>query len=132
MFKLMKDMMVQMFSIHIVWRIWLAILMFVNVVMPFVFYQRIEAQATFLAAMIGVSIGLIIFKTQGFTRLLGVMHISWFPLIYFLWNRVNQISADNVFGIWIRAVIMLNSISLVIDVIDVIRYIAGDRKRAEG
>ncbi len=126
----MKDMVVQMFSIPVGWRIWLAVLMFVNFFMPFVFYQRIEAQAIFLAAMIGVFIGLIIFKIQGFTRLLGLMHVPWFPLIYFLWARLNQISAYDVFGIWISTVVLLNSISLVIDVIDVIRYIAGDRKRA--
>jgi hypothetical protein len=99
--------------------------------MPFVFYQRIEAQVIFLAAMIGVFIGLIIFKMQGFTRLLGLMHIPWFPLLYFLWSRLNQISAYDVFKIWISTVVLLNTISLVIDVIDVIRYIAGDRKRAE-
>jgi hypothetical protein len=127
----MKDMMVQMFSIPVGWRIWLAVLMFVNFFMPFVFYQRIEAQVIFLAAMTGVFIGLIIFNMQGFTRLLGLMHILWFPLIYFLWARLNQISVYDVFGIWISTVVLLNSISLVIDVIDVIRYIAGDRKRAE-
>ncbi len=131
MVELMKDMMVQMFSIHIVWRIWLAILMFINSVMPLVFHQRIEAQAIFLAFMVGSSMGLILFKIQGFTRLLGVMHIAWFPLIYFLWARLDQIPADNVFGIWIRTVVLLNGISLFIDVIDVIRYLAGDRKRAE-
>jgi hypothetical protein len=131
MFNLMKDMMLQMFSIPVGWRIWLAVLMFVNFFMPFVFYQRIEAQVIFLAAMIGVFIGLIIFKMQGFTRLLGLMHIPWFPLLYFLWSRLNQISAYDVFKIWISTVVLLNTISLVIDVIDVIRYIAGDRKRAE-
>ncbi len=131
MFNLMKDMMVQMFSIPVGWRIWLALLMFVNFFMPFVFYQRIEAQVIFLAAMIGVFIGLIIFKMQGFTRLLGLMHIPWFPLIYYLWVRLNQTSAYDVFEIWISTVVLLNTISLVIDVIDVTRYIAGDRKRAE-
>ncbi len=131
MFNLMKDMMVQMFSIPVGWRIWLVVLMFVNFFMPFVFYQRIEAQVIFLAAMIGVFIGLIIFKIQGFSRLLGLMHVPWFPLIYFLWVRLNQTSAYDVFEIWISTVVLLNSISLVIDVIDVIRYIAGDRKRAE-
>ncbi len=131
MFNLMKGMMVQMFSIPVGWRIWLAVLMFVNFFMPFFFYQRIEAQVIFLAAMIGVFIGLMIFKMQGFTRLLGLMHIPWFPLIFFLWARLHQIPANDVLGIWIRAVVLLNSISLVIDVIDVIRYIAGDRKRVE-
>jgi hypothetical protein len=104
--------------------------MFINFVMPFIFYQRIEAQATFLAAMIGVSIGLIIFKLQGFTRLLGVMHIPWFPLIYFLWTGLDQIPADNVFGIWVRTVMLLNGISLVIDVADVVKYLDGERGRS--
>lgn len=78
--------------------------------------------------MIGVSIGLIIFMIQGFSRLLGVMHMFWFPLIYFLWIGLNQIPVDNVFGIWICAVILLNSLSLGADVIDVIRTIAGEKK----
>jgi hypothetical protein len=31
------------------------------------------------------------------------------------------------FGIWVRALMMLNAVSLVIDAADVIRYVAGDR-----
>ena len=43
------------------------------------------------------------------------------------WNRLGQIPADDLFGVWIRIVIAVNAISLVIDGIDVFRYIAGDR-----
>ena len=64
---------------------------------------------------------------SGFTRLLGLGHIFWLPLLYFLWNRLGQIPADDLFGVWIRILIAVNAISLVIDGIDVFRYIAGDR-----
>ncbi len=131
MLKLAKDMMTEMFSMNMFWRIWLMMLMFVNSVMPLFFFQQIEAQLTFASFILGASIGMVLFKMQGFTRLLGLMHIPWFPLIYFLIGRMGQIPMDSMFGIWMRVVILLNSISLVIDIIDVIRYLSGDRKRVE-
>lgn len=131
MFKLMKDFMIEMFAMHIGWQIWLMALMFVNAAMPLFYYQQIEAQLTFIGAIIGMTIGLIIFKAQGFTRLLGLMHLPWFALIFFLWSRLSVFPADTPFGIWLRALILINSVSLIIDTVDVARYIAGDRVRVK-
>ena len=64
---------------------------------------------------------------SGFTRLLGLGHILWIPLLYFLWMRLGQNPADDFFGVWLRVLMILNAASLIIDVIDVGRYIAGDR-----
>ncbi|MEE9211920.1 MAG: hypothetical protein V3U29_04625, partial [Phycisphaeraceae bacterium] len=64
----------------------------------------------------------------GFTRLLGLGHVLWVPMLWFLWGRLGQIPADEAFGLWIRVLMILNAISLVIDAVDVIRYITGDRK----
>ena len=55
------------------------------------------------------------------------MHIFWIPLLIYLWSLLPQISSGDLFGVWIRALICLNGISLIIDATDVIRYIAGDR-----
>ncbi len=41
---------------------------------------------------------------------------------------MGDIPDNDAFGIWIRVLIVLNSVSLVIDAVDVIRYIAGDRE----
>ena len=46
----------------------------------------------------------------------------------FLWPRLADVPADDLFGIWIRALMVLNAMSSVIDVSDVVRYIAGDRE----
>ena len=109
------------------WQAWLALLMTVNAVIPLFYLNRIEAQvvlATILASMILMT---AVTALTGFTRLLGLGHILWIPLLYFLWTRLEQNPADIFFGLWIQVLMILNAMSLVIDAIDVGRYIAGDR-----
>jgi hypothetical protein len=76
------------------------------------------------------SMTLMTFLTSrfGFTRILGLGHILWVPMLAFLLARLGDVSAGDAYGIWVRALIVLNSVSLVIDTIDVLRYLAGDRK----
>ena len=49
------------------------------------------------------------------------------PLLAFLWSQLAQIPATDAFGIWLRAVIMLDAISLGFDAVDVARFLRGDR-----
>jgi len=58
------------------------------------------------------------------------MRILWFILIPYLWGRLEFVPASYFFGVWIRCVLILNGISLMTDISDVSRYIAGDRKSA--
>ena len=109
-------------------RLWLLVLILVNVVIPLGFFGRVEAQVTAGMFLIGFSIGVVLFKFQGFTRLLGLMHAPMIPLVIFLWTRLASAPAETPFGLWLRAVIVLDSIALVFDVADVIRYLAGDHK----
>jgi hypothetical protein len=59
---------------------------------------------------------------------LGLGHILWIPLVGWLALRLGQIPADDAFGMWIRGVMLLNTVSLVIDTADVVRFVTGDRK----
>ena len=127
MLSLMKDFNAKMFASPIQ-TAWLQLLILVNMVIPLFFLRSIEAQVTFACIVLGMMIGVTIFKVQGFTRLMGLMHLPWLFLIIFLLGRLGQTPASGFFGIWIRVVILLNSISLIFDVIDVIKYAAGDRK----
>lgn len=82
--------------------------------------------------VVGTLLGSMIFMTfltglTGFTRLLGLGHVLWIPLLYFLWTRLPE-TPVNGFGTWMRVLITLNAASLVIDSADVIRYIRGDRE----
>jgi len=115
-------------SLAIGWQIWVMGLIVLNMLAPLVFYDRLEAQWTFAAFMAGAMTGLVLVKVQGFTRLLGLMHIFWIPLMVWLALRLDQIPADDMFGMWVRVLIGINSISVIIDAMDVVRYLRGERQ----
>jgi len=128
MIKIATDFMRTMNSSPLRIRVWLLILIIFNGLFPLFYLNRIEAQFTLAALLIGMMIGMILFKIQGFTRLLGLMHILWIPLVLYLIIRWNQYPITEWFGIWIRGVVLLNIVSLVLDMTDVVKFIAGDRK----
>ena len=109
------------------WRLWLMLLVTANMVVPLFFLDRLEAQVVLAAILASLVLFTILTALAGFTRLLGLGHAPWIPLIWFLWPRLEDIPLDGFYSIWIRAVIALNAASLFIDVVDVIRYLAGDR-----
>ena len=109
-------------------RLWLMLLVAINLVVPLFFLGRLEAQivvATFLASAMLMT---VLTASSGFSRLLGLGHILWLPLLIFLWSRLDHIPADDPFGLWVRALMIANALSLVIDTIDVARYISGSRE----
>ena len=114
-------------AMPIPWRLWVGPLLTLNLVAPLVFIGRIEAQATLAGILVSVALMTGLTRLSGFSRLLGLGHIAWLPLLAFLWTRLGEIPAADAFGLWLRAVIIINATSLVIDAVDVIRYAAGER-----
>ena len=112
----------------IYWRPWLMLLVAANMVVPLFFINRLEAQFVLGAFAASAIVMTILTGLSGFTRLLGIGHFFWFPLLLFLWLRLSQIPADDFFGIWIRSLMAINAASLVIDVTGVVRYLRGDRE----
>ena len=110
------------------WQSWLMLLVAVNFLIPLFFINRLEAQIVLLTFVAGTMLMTFLTSISGFTRLLGLGHILWIPLLYFLWSRLNENPANEFFGIWIRVLMTLNALSLIIDAVDVVRYIAGERE----
>ena len=104
------------------------LLLSVNVVAPLFYPGRLEAQVVLGAFVGSLVLFTILTGVFGFTRILGLGHILWLPLLVFLWMRLGQIPADDFYGVWIRVLMLLNGVSLFIDAVDVVRYIGGDRK----
>ena len=117
-----------LFKMPLPWKMWLSLLIAANVFVPLFYFQQLEAQI--VLGTMAANMALMTFLTGhfGFTRILGLGHILWVPMLAFLVVRLGDIPDNDAFGIWIRAVIVLNGISLAIDAIDFIRYIAGDRE----
>ncbi len=79
------------------------------------------------AIMASMALMTLITATTGFSRLMGLGHIFWIPLLFFLGTQLDQIPPDDGFGVWVRALMVINATSLVIDAVDVFRYLAGER-----
>jgi hypothetical protein len=124
MMKFTKTMMIM----PIPWQVWLGVLILANMVVPFFFIHTLEAQVVLATAIVGLVIMSVIFSGKGFVRLLGIWHIGWLPLVFWLWTRLDHAPADSIFGYWLMAVVVLNSLSLFIDTIVVLRYVKGERR----
>jgi len=110
------------------WKPWLFTLLCANMIIPLYFVDRLEAQIVFAVALLNGAIFVVLTAISGFSRLLGLAHFSWIPLVVFLWLRLDQGPLNSVFGLWIRAVIVLNATSILLDASNVVRYIAGDHE----
>ncbi len=106
---------------------WVLLLISVNIVTPFFFLQHVEAQAVLAAGALGMVLMTALTARFGFSRIIGLGHIAWVPLLGFLWSHLPDIPATDAFGIWLRAVIVLDATSLVFDSVDAVRFATGDR-----
>ncbi len=119
-----------MLKLPVHWQLWLLLLITVNLLIPLFFLARIEAQVVVVTLAASMTLMTALTGRYGFTRILGLGHLLWIPLLYFLWTRLDAVPANDAFGIWIRVLMALNAVSLIIDGIDVTRYLAGDRKES--
>ena len=109
------------------WQAWLILLVTGNLVVPLFFLAHPEAQVVVAALVISMMLMTALTARFGFSRILGLGHIAWIPLLVYLWTRLDQVPANEAFGVWLRAVIALDAASLIIDAVDVARFYRGDR-----
>ena len=125
--KSMMNFMKTMLIMPIHWQVWLGALVTANFVAPFFFIHTLEAQVVWVMFVVGLLIMSAIFSMKGFVRLMGICHIGWLPMVFWLMTRLEHAPADSIFGYWLMAVIVLDSLSVFIDTIDVLRYVKGER-----
>ena len=109
-------------------QLWVALLAMANGIAPLFFSGRIEADVTLIIFLASVALMAVLTKNYGFTRILGAGHFLWFFLLIYLATRLDAVPAADAYGLWLRAVMIINAISLVIDVTDVVRYVRCDRE----
>jgi len=114
-------------KIPIIWQLWLALLITVNLIVPLFYLSTLEAQLTIGALVLGFLIMSYIHTKFGYVRLLGIGHIFWFPLVLWLGLRAFEEGLSDAFAVWLVSLVVLNSLSLILDVMDVVRYLRGER-----
>ncbi len=95
-------------SIPMPWRVWLGLLVAVNVAGPIYFFESLEAKVVLAAFLASVALMTAIFASKGFVRLLGIGHIVWVPMVPWLWTRLDQVGPGDPLGYWIIAVMIMN------------------------
>lgn len=113
---------------HPAWRLWFVLLQIVNLVSPLFFLGHVEAWAVLAGYLVAAVVMVPLHRKLGWVRLLGVGHFAWFVILPWLVFRYLETAPTGAFGIWLLAVIVINGICLLIDIVDVARYLAGDRK----
>ncbi len=107
---------------------WVGWMMLANMVGAVVFIRRPEAKWV-LGAIVAAAISMIwLYDQFGYQRILGLAHVVfWTPLVIYLWSRRKQWDLSGVSGKWLALVFVTDLTSLVIDYIDVARYLTGER-----
>jgi len=108
------------------WVAWVGLLMFANLLSPLIFINTFEGQVVLGTGLVSAMLQMGIFQAKGFVRLLGIGHGPWLPMLLWLWTRLDWNSS--IFTYWILALIGLNSLSLIIDAVDVTRYMMGEKE----
>lgn len=115
-----------------IWRVWMMILALVNMVLPLVLIRHAEAQVTLVVFLLSAGFMMVLFKANGFTRILGVGHVLWLGLVPWLalQAQTGPFPPNDLFGWWLIATVAVNGLSIAIDIVDVLRYVRGDRQPA--
>ncbi len=125
----MKNFILRMMKMRFPWNVWVMLLGAVNFVGSVLFFNTFEGKFALLAMMGSMIVMLAIYYKYGFVRLLGLGHILfWVPFV--IWNlaRLSEPSALNSdFKIWLIAVSVFISLSLLLDFADVIKFFKGEK-----
>lgn len=115
-------------TLHPVWQLWVMILMLVNGIAPFFFLPDFVAIMMIAGTFSGAALGMVLVSATGFSKLLGLMHMPWVPmLVAQLWLYPGFDPASR-YSLWLTAAIAVTMISLMIDAVDVRAWF---RQRAE-
>ena len=110
------------------WRLWVGLLVAVNFVAPCFFLAHFEARVVLAASLLSAALQMAIFRFRGFVRLLGLGHlVTWAPMLIWLVGRAGLPGISDEIDYWLVTVLAVDSVSLVIDFVDVVRYVLGDR-----
>jgi len=107
-------------------RLWCLWLVGVNLACLY-FITHIEAQVVLAVTAIAVAAQTLIYQRIGFTRILGSTHVLWVPMFAWMATRVDTIMQDRALAIWLTLLFATNMVSIVVDTIDAVRFMRGER-----
>ena len=97
------------------WRGWVYLLIFVNGILPVIFLPKFTAIIVLVSALLGLFMGLVLTHAVGFSKILGLMHLPWIPMVLFQLYYLNQQNSLKSFhDYWLVASLVLSILSLML------------------
>lgn len=126
----MIELMKKIFTMPFPWNLWVMILSMINFVGGVMFLSTFEGKFALLSMMGAMLVMTLVYAKFGFVRLLGLGHIIfWVPFIFFCIKQLNSWSSlDATFRTWILIVMIVNILSLILDFIDVYKFLTGEKE----
>lgn len=110
------------------WQLWIYWMMAINTASIVFIKNHVAARAVFVVWMLNGGCMMLAAEVVGYTRILGLVHVVfWTPLVVYLYRELKDSEASGAFLIWMRVLLLTIIASLILDYLDVIRYILGDR-----
>jgi hypothetical protein len=110
------------------WSAWTLAMITLNLAGALYFLGRIEGQVVLAVFVPTAGLMMYLYASRGFTRILGAGHVLWLALLPWLAHRLEQAEPGSWLAAWILALLAVNGTSLLIDAVDVVRYLRGDRR----
>jgi hypothetical protein len=120
------DFIKNIFKMPKAWWPWMAGLPLINLSSVF-FLPKIEAWVVLGTGLLAATIMTVLHAKLGYVRLIGIGHFVWIPMLIWLGFRLNHIPEGTLFRGWLFTLITMDIVSLMIDIVDLIRYLRGDR-----
>ena len=124
--KALVDILKNMFKMPMAWWPWMAGLPLMNLFSIF-FLPRTEAWVVLGTGLLAATIMTALHAKLGYVRIVGIGHFVWIPMLVWLAFRLETIREDTLFRGWILSVMAMDTVSLLLDIMDLIRYLRGDR-----
>jgi hypothetical protein len=124
--KPLVDFLRNIFKMPMVWWPWMAGLPLVNLSSIF-FLPRMEAWVVLGTGLLAATIMTVLHTKLGYVRLVGIGHFVWIPMLIWLVFRLDHIVKGTLYYGWLLTLITMDTVSLLIDIVDLVRYLRGDR-----
>lgn len=111
-------------------QVWVSILGGTNLLGGLYFIREFEGQLVLGTFLVSLALMTGVIKYTGFSRLVGAGHIVWVPMVgYLIWSLAGVgVEAFGPLHYWLVAIVVLDTISLILDAYSTVLFIKGDRE----